>query len=94
MIPGAWLNASIITACQVMLASQFKSKSGFQDVVYGILMDFAIQSQCFIQILHDADINHWVAFSNVASSEPEEVHVYSSLFSYSSPYLHAQVDAT
>ena len=63
LISGAWLNASIITACQVILANQFKSKSGFQDVVHGILMNFTIQSQRFIQILHDADRNHWVAFS-------------------------------
>ena len=70
---GAWLNASIITACQVILASQFNSKSGFQDVVHGILMDFSIQTECFIQILHDADRNHWVVFTNVASTEPEEL---------------------
>ena len=78
---GAWLNASIITACQVILASQFNSKSGFQDVVHGILMDFAIRTERFIKILHDADRNHWVTFANVASTEPKEVQVYDNLFS-------------
>ena len=88
---GAWLNGSIISACQVILASQFTSKSGFQDVVHGIVMDYNIQTQGFIQILHDADRNHWVTFTNVGSSEPEQVYVYDSLFSYSSPCLRAQV---
>ena len=41
--------------------------------------------------MHDADRNHWVVFSNVESSEPEEIYVYDSLFSYSSPCLRAQV---
>ena len=91
LFSGAWLNGSIISACQVILASQFTRKSGFQDVLHGIVMDYTIQTQGFIQVLHDADRNHWVTISNVGSSEPEVVHVYDSMFSYSSPCLHAQV---
>lgn len=53
-------------------------------------MDFAIQTERFIQILHDTDRNHWVALTSVDSSEPEEVYGYGRLFSYSSPCLRAQ----
>ena len=52
---GAWLKGSIISACQVILASQFTRKSGLQDVLHGIVMDYTIQTQGFIQVLHDAD---------------------------------------
>ena len=54
-------------------------------------MDFAIETQPFVQILHDSDRNHWVTISNVGSSEPENVDVYDSLFSYSSPCIYSQM---
>jgi len=54
-------------------------------------MDYTIQTQGFIQILHDDNRNHWVTFNNVGSGEPEQDYVYDSLFSYSTPCLHAQV---
>ena len=81
MISGAWLNVSIVSLVKQLYSVNFRSKSGFQNVVHGILMDFVIQTQCFIQILHDADRNHWGVFSNVESSELEEIYVYDSLFS-------------
>ena len=32
---------------------------------------------CYSNMFHpNSDRNHWVAFNNVTSSEPEEVHVY------------------
>ena len=52
---GVWHNK--INACQVVLAKQFTTAAGLQDVSHGIFMDFAIETQPFVQILHNSDKN-------------------------------------
>ena len=73
LLSGAWLNAAIINACQVVLAKQFTTAAGLQDVSHGVVMDFVIETQPFVQILHDSDRNHWVMINNVGSSDPESL---------------------
>ena len=89
---GVWMNAAIINASQVILKRQFGKEfcNGFQDVGYGLTMNFSIQER-FVQILHDNDRHHWLTISNFGSDQPETVQVYDSMFSYSSQCLRAQV---
>lgn len=88
---GAWINAAIINACQVVLSKQFSLDLNFQDVGCGLTMCFSIVSGSFIQILHDSDRHHWLTISNIGSDQTEVVQVYDSMFSYSTSSLRAQV---
>ena len=66
---GGWLSAPVINSGQFILAKQFSSTfkgSGFQDVVYGLVMNFYIEKERFIQILHDSS-GHWLTISNVGT---------------------------
>ena len=47
---GAWINAAIINACQVILSKQFSLDLYFQDVGNGLTMSFSIVKGPFIQI--------------------------------------------
>ena len=88
---GAWINAAIINACQVILSKQFSLDLSFQDVGCGLTMSFSIVKGSFIQILHDSDRHHWLTISNIGSDQAEVVQVYDSMFSYSTSSLRAQV---
>ena len=88
---GAWINAAIMNACQVVLSKQFSLDLNFQDVGCGLTMCFSIVSGSFIQILHDSDRHHWLTISNIGSDQTEVVQVYDSMFSYSTSSLQAKV---
>ena len=68
---------------QYILANQFSSTfkgSGFQDVGYELVMNFSIERDRFIQILHDPS-GHWLTISNVGTEKPHFLQVYDSLYS-------------
>ena len=91
---GAWLSASIINASQHILAAQFATQfngAGFQDVGNSLTMEFDIESTRFVQIIHDNDRNHWITLTNIGTGKPEEIFVFDSVFSCSSPCIRTQV---
>ena len=78
---GNWLTDDIIDAGQKILATQFKKrfgKAGFQSVILGRTFSFNVESEEFVQVLHDG-INHWLLVSTVGTT-PSSVMVYDSLY--------------
>ena len=78
---GNWLTDDIIDAGQKILATQFKKrfcKAGFQSVTLGRTFSFNVESEEFVQVLHDG-INHWLLVSTVGTT-PSSVMVYDSLY--------------
>lgn len=92
IISGAWANSSVINASQCILSKQFDLWSFcFQDVSYGLTMNYSPVGNGFIQILHDSDRHHWLTVSNLGSDPPDNVYVYDSKFSCSSCSIRSQV---
>ncbi len=78
---GKWLTDDIIDAGQKILAAQFKEKygnAGFQSVVLGHTFSFKVESEDFVQILHDGH-NHWLTISTVGAP-PSSVLLYDSMY--------------
>ena len=83
----AWLNSSIVDATQKILSRQFPCLEGFQSVGCGQGMSFNTMQKNFIQILHDEQRKHWLAITNIGTTEPSMtaystnlLHVFSSKF--------------
>ena len=53
-----WLSDETINFSQGLLYNRFPLTKGFQDTSLGILKQYSIQKNGFIQIVHDK--NHWV----------------------------------
>ena len=78
---GEWLTDTIIDAGQKVLAAQFYARfgeAGFQSIALGATFAFEIESDEFVQILHNGH-NHWLTVSSVGST-PSQVLVYDSLY--------------
>lgn len=78
---------------QFILSKQFSSTfngSGFQDVGYGLVMNFYIEKEWFIQILHDSS-SHWLTISNVGTEKPHILQIYDSLYSSCSLNVQQQI---
>ena len=86
----AWLNSSIVDATQKILSRQFPCLEGFQSVGCGQGMSFNTMHKNFIQILHDEQRKHWLAITNIGTTEPN-VFAYNNLFHQSSPCIQQQV---
>lgn len=74
----AWLTCTIIDEAQYLLKSMTHA-SGFQSVAVGRTMQFEIQDDEIIQILH-CNTGHWITISTIGSKS-SEVLVYDSLYS-------------
>ena len=48
--------------------------------MYGLVMNFSIEKERFIQMLHDP-AGHWLTISNVGTEKPYVLQVYDSLYS-------------
>ena len=48
--------------------------------MYGLVMNFSIEKERFIQMLHDP-AGHWLTISNVGTKKPYVLQVYDSLYS-------------
>ena len=86
-----WLTSNIINAAQVMLQDQFEFKTGFQDTENGVMLTFSIETDEFIQILHNGH-GHWLTITTIGTSHPG-VLVYDSMYSSASSSLRRQVAA-
>lgn len=76
-----WLTDDIVDAGQKILATQFKKrfgKAGFQSVILGRTFFFNVESEEFVQVLHNG-INHWLLVSTVGTTL-SSVMVYDSLY--------------
>ena len=90
---GGWLSAPVINSGQFILEKQFSSTfkgSGYQDVGYGLVMNFYIEKERFIQILHDSS-GHWLTISNVGTEKPHIMWIYDSLYSSCSLNVQQQI---
>ena len=77
-----WLDCDLIDACQNVLSQQFKHKiceAGFQSVAMGLGANFNVQTEEFIQILHNGS-DHWITITTIVAKHPN-VFVYDSLYS-------------
>ena len=77
---GDWLT-DIIDAAQKILAAQFKARfgeAGFQSVGLGSTFAFEVESDEFVQILHNG-CNHWLTISSVGTT-PCQMLVYNSMY--------------
>ena len=78
---GDWLTDNIIDAAQKILAAQFKAQfgeAGFQSVGLGSTFAFEVESDEFVQILHNG-CNHWLTISSVGTT-PCQMLVYDSMY--------------
>jgi len=78
---GDWLTDTIIDAAQKVLAAQFKAQfgeAGFQCVGLGSTFAFEVESDKFVQILHNGH-NHWLTISSVGTT-PGQILVYNSMY--------------
>ena len=88
--PAAWLNDRIISAAQSLLKKQNPLVGGFQPPCLGQTCGFDIQSEEFIQILHDGH-GHWLTVSTVGAEDGAEVYVYDSMYPSVGTYTKKQV---
>ena len=86
---GGWLSAPIVNASQVILAKQFERTSGLQDVSGSLTMNFFIEKDKFIQILHEPR-GHWLTISNIGAKN-SEVFVYDSMYTSCSSSVQQQI---
>ena len=67
---GGWLTDDIIDAAQKILAAQFKARfgdAGFQSVGLRSTFSFEVESEEFVQVLHNGH-NHWLTISSVGTT--------------------------
>ena len=74
LTPTAWLTDSIIDASQKLLLQKMPSNTGFQSVTLGRTLHFELQSNEFVQILHNGH-GHWLTISTVGMTHPENLCV-------------------
>lgn len=72
------LNDSLINAAQKLLANQFPTMPGLQDVLNGPPLSFDIEAGEFIQILN-TQTGHWLTISTIGNQHPI-VSCYDSIF--------------
>lgn len=87
--PAGLLTDTIINAAQMLLKQEFPSLSGLQSVACGLVMNFNIEPDEFVQILHNGQ-GHWLTISTIGTSHPV-VHVYDSMYPSASTLVKAQI---
>ena len=81
IVSGDWLTDTTIDAAQKILTAQFKAQfgeAGFQSVGLGSTFAFEVESDKFVQILHNGH-NHWLTISSVGTT-PGQMLVYDSMY--------------
>ena len=76
--PTAWLTDDIINVAQKLLKAQSPALSGFQNVGCGLTMNFSVETEEFVQIIHTGE-GQWVTISTIGTVHPEVV-VYDSIY--------------
>ena len=76
--PTAWLTDDIINVAQKLLKAQSPALSGFQNVGCGLTMNFSVETEEFVQIIHTGE-GHWVTISTIGTVHPEVV-VYDTIY--------------
>ena len=66
--PTAWLNDNIICAAQMILKEQSVLQNGFQPSTRGQTYTFEIETDDFIQILHNGR-GHWLTISTIGAKD-------------------------
>ena len=61
---GGWLTDDTINAAQGLVKRQFPHINGLQEVGLGRTLFFAIQTEEFMQVLHNGH-DHWVTVSTI-----------------------------
>ena len=89
LTPTAWLTDSIIDASQKLLLQKMPSNTGFQSITLGRTLYFEVQSNEFVQILHNGH-GHWLTISTVGMTHPE-VCVYDSMYPTTSTHVKHQI---
>ena len=84
----AWLNDLIINAAHLLLKAINPHLSGFQNPVLGQCLAFDVESEEFVQVLHDGH-GHWLTVSTDGTYPL--VNVYDSLYSALSPSSKLQI---
>lgn len=82
-----WLEDEHIEITNQLLRNQFPNLAGLQPPEYGQDLSFPITQDRFIQILH-VQGNHWMT---VAGGSPSMVHVYDSMYNFTTPETKMQV---
>ena len=72
-----WLSDETINCSQGFLYNRFPLTKGFEDTSLGILKQYSIQKNGFIQIIHDK--NHWVTIHADPETDESTVYLYDSL---------------
>ena len=86
-----WLNDSLINASQILLQQQ-SPVGGLQNTNLGLTFAFEIQSQEFIQTLHNG-WGHWLMVSNIGAKDCTEVFVCDSMYPTVNTYVKRQIAA-
>ena len=86
--PAGFLT-DIIDAAQMLLKQEFPSLSGLQIVACGLVMNFNIEPDEFVQIVHNGH-GYWLAISTIGTSHPT-VHVYDNMHKSASTLVKAQI---
>ena len=89
--PTAWLTDDIIGATQDLLKKEVPLGNGFQSTCCGITCAFDIESDEFIQIVHNGH-GHWLTISTIGSKKGE-VFVYDSMYPCVSDIVKRQIAA-
>ena len=86
---NSWLGDEHIEAANCLLRNQFPNQAGFYHPVLGQRNSFPITKDSFIQILN-VQGNHWIT---VVGIPPSLVHIYDSVYNYTSDDTKLQVAA-
>ena len=90
--PTAWLNDNIICAAQMILKEQSVLQNGFQPSTRGQTYTFEIETDDFIQILHNG-CGHWLTISTIGAKDDAEVCIYDSMYPSVSTIVKSQIAA-
>ena len=102
--PAGWLNASIISAAQIML-KEYRATGqvtefyiihtytgGLQDPCLGNSMAFKVESGSLVQILYNGH-GHWLTITNIGTEGEDKVLVYGNLYPSVSTCINKQIAA-
>ena len=89
LTPTAWLTDRIIDASQKLLLQKMPGNAGFQSVTLGRTLHFEVQSNKYVQILHNGH-GYWLTISTVGVTHPE-VSVYAIMYPTRSMHVKSQI---
>ena len=87
--PAGLLTDNIMNVAQTLLKQEFTSPSELQCVACRLVMDFNIEPDELVQIVHNGQ-GHWLTISTIGTSNPV-LHVYDSMYPSASTLVKAQI---